>query len=83
MKLARGHVVDLLVREGESLVLTEDRCIRLSLIATAVMRHLAQPLSQEMLTERLEAEFGPAPEGAVSQVLEELEAHRLVEPSSK
>lgn len=74
----RGDVVDLLIRDGQSVVLTETRCLRLSEIATSVVTLLEEPTSVRVIEQHLEDRFGAAPEGRIRDILTELENQGLV-----
>ena len=74
----RGEVVDMVVRGGESVVLTQERCFRLSAVATQVMRVLDDPRTLEEIEADLLATFGPAPDGALASVLDDLISQGLV-----
>jgi hypothetical protein len=68
----RADLVDVLVRDGESLVLTENRCLRLTEVATAAVQILERPKERATLETMLVARFGPAPDGALDELVTEL-----------
>ena len=68
----RADLVDVFLRGGESLVLTESRCLHLAETATAAVRFLERPMECSALEELLLARFGPAPDNAVRDLLEKL-----------
>ena len=78
MIVSREDLVDVLRRDEECLVLTKERCFRLTAVATAVLDLLVKPLPDEELTRQLEAEFGAAPPGRLGEILAELESQGLV-----
>lgn len=68
----RAPVTDLLVVDGESLVLLDDQVLRLGPVATVVLQLLDDgPRSQAQLTAALEDEFGTPPEGSLRDAVEE------------
>lgn len=68
----RAPVTDLLVVDGESLVLLEDKVLRLGPVATVVLQLLDDgPHTQAQLTAALEDEFGTPPEGSLRDAVEE------------
>lgn len=76
--IERGAIVDLLVRDGESLVLTEHQCLRLSGVPTAIIEFLARPRQYAEVESHVAAVFGPPPEGRLDAVLAELAEQGLV-----
>lgn len=78
MIIERGPIIDLLERDGESLVLTEQRCLRLSAVPTAILSMLDSSRSQEEIERYVEATFGPPPPGRLQEVLDELAAADLI-----
>lgn len=76
--IERGAIVDLLMREGECLALTEGRCFRLTEVPTAILDVLARPMTRAELESHVAAEFGPPPEGRLDELLAELAAQGLV-----
>ena len=68
----RAPVTDLLVVDGESLVLLDDQVLRLGPVATVVLQLLDDgPHTQAQLTAALEDEFGTPPEGSLRDAVEE------------
>lgn len=76
--ITRGEIIDLLVRDGESLVLTPHQCLRLTEVPTAVLGLLTQPKSRAQLEAHVTSEFGPAPEGRLDELLAEMAEQGLV-----
>lgn len=76
--IVRDDVVDVLATEEESVVLTSERCLRLTQLSTCVLVFVASPRTREELEEHLERNFGPAPPGALDGVLAEMEEARLI-----
>ncbi|MHA6523092.1 PqqD family protein [Tessaracoccus sp. G1721] len=69
--IRREPVTDLLAVDGESLVLVDDKVLRLGPVATVVLQLLEDgPRSQAQLTEALEDEFGAPPEGDLTGAVE-------------
>jgi chromosome segregation and condensation protein ScpB len=61
MRVRLNPPADILVRDGEALLLYPDEAIRLAGISTEIVRLAAEPIALEDLAEALEAHFG-APE---------------------
>lgn len=78
MIISRRALVDVLWRADESLVLTESQCLRLTAIPSAVVAFVEVPCSLTDLEGHLAARFGPAPEGRLSEVLDELAGQGVV-----
>ena len=76
--LRRADIVDFLVVGEESLVLTQTQCLRLAAVPTALLAYLEEPRTVEQATAHLTAEFGPAPDGRLQQVIDDLVGHDLV-----
>lgn len=76
--IERGDIVDLLVRDGESLALTERQCLRLSEVPTLILDFLAEPQSRAAIEAHVTAVFGPPPTGRLDELLAELAAQGLV-----
>jgi len=76
--ITRGEIVDMLVRDGESLVLTESQCLRLTQAPTAVLELLAQPRSTADVETHLTTLFGSPPEGRLEEILAEMAEQGLV-----
>jgi len=76
--ITRGEIVDLLVRDGESLVLTKSQCLRLTQAPTAVLGLLAQPRSTAEIETHLTSLFGSPPEGRLEEILAEMAEQGLV-----
>lgn len=76
--IERGAIVDLLVRDGESLVLTESQCLRLTEVPTAILEFLVRPRTRAELEGHVASEFGPPPEGRLDELLAELAEQGLV-----
>jgi hypothetical protein len=72
MTFTRGDLADILLRDGESLVLLPHRCMRLSAVPTAIVTILERPKSREEIESRLEDVFGAAPQGRLDAIIEEL-----------
>ena len=72
MRLCRGDIIDMLVRDGESLVLTAGRCLRISAEGTETVLYLDRPRSMADLEAHLGKVFGSPPEGAVDRLVEDL-----------
>lgn len=66
---------------GEALVLRQDRSFILNPLTSRVWLLLEEPLDADELAERLEPDFGPAPEGAVPEILEAMLLDELVAPA--
>lgn len=78
---ARGDIVDFLTRGGESIVLMQSGCLRLSQIPTTVIEFLDVQRSEDELERHVEGRYGRAPKGALRRTLlelAELEIVRLV-----
>lgn len=69
--VARDDVVDVLVRDGESLVLTSNRCVRLTQVSTALLLLLdgSDPRPVEEIESHLEAMFGAPAEGDLADMV--------------
>lgn len=80
--LRRGDIVDLLVRDGESLVLTSHQCLRISSTGTAAILYLDQPRSVGALERHLESVFGRPPEGGVSRLVDDLVGAQVFESTT-
>lgn len=79
MTLSRGPaIVDILFSADECVVLTEQRCLRLSVAATAVLRSLSAPSDRAAVRVHVESVCGPAPDGAFESVVSELVGSGLV-----
>lgn len=76
--VTRGDIVDILHRDDECVVLTNQTCLRLTTIPTTVLRALDEPCTLDGLVARLEAEFGPSPRGRLEEILEQLDSYGLV-----
>lgn len=76
--ITRGDIVDFLVRDGESLALTPDRCLRLTDVSTAILAVLDRPRSRAEVEEHVSSLFGPPPQGRLDEVLAELVGQGLV-----
>lgn len=70
--ISRGKIVDLLVRGGQSVALTEHRCIRLTEIPTEILLFVDKARSLTDLRVHLEEQFGSAPEDKLEEILAEL-----------
>ena len=70
--------MDILVRDGESLVLTEHQCLRLTEAPTAILAMLDEPRSRAEVEAQVSALLGPPPEGRLDELLAELVEQRLV-----
>ncbi|HNJ79137.1 MAG TPA: hypothetical protein PKX56_07260 [Marmoricola sp.] len=83
MKISRAEVVDEL-RDGERCaVMVGNDVIVLSEVPTALLAALAEgPLEVGDLEQRLSEIFGPAPTGAVAEVVTQLEQAGLVTTSN-
>lgn len=80
----RAPLLDLLVADGEALVLlAPDQVVRLSPIATALVEATATPASVDHLITVTEQQFGAAPNcgtpSAVAAILAELVAAGILE----
>lgn len=76
--IERGAIVDLLVRDGESLVLTEHQCLRLTEVPTELLAFIDEPRTLEQIKAHLDERFGPAPEGRVEEIVDDLISHGLI-----
>lgn len=82
MRVRRLPVLDELTRDGETVVLLEERAVLLSPLASAALSSLGPVwTSGADLRVALEALFGaaPDPDGAVLALVSELESAGLVE----
>jgi hypothetical protein len=83
MRARRLPVADWLEREGEWLVLVDDRAVRVTGLAPEILRSTEQWRSLGDLTRRLEQVFGRPPGGRaaalVRAALDDLASERLVE----
>ena len=78
MHLARGDIADVLFGEDECLVLTTSACLRLTAVPAAIVELLETPRSEEELGVELEEWFGVAPEGRLTEMLDELRSQGVV-----
>ena len=76
--LSRGDVVDVLFGDEDCIVLTSSTCLRLTAVPAAIVESLEEPRSEDELRQALEERFGPAPEGRLEEVLEELRSQGVV-----
>ena len=60
--MTRGNIIDLLVRDGQSVVLTDTQCVRLTEIATEVLLFVHEPRSRAELVAHILHTFGPPPD---------------------
>lgn len=67
--------------EGSVVLLGSEtsQAVRLSLLGAAIRELSAAPVTLDDLGSRLEGRFGPAPEGALAQLLAELIAVGVIE----
>lgn len=72
------QVVDVLFADEECVVLTADRCLRLAAVPSAAIAYLVGPRSVPELRVHLEEHFGPAPEGNLEAMVDELIATRIL-----
>jgi hypothetical protein len=70
--LHRGEIVDVLIRDDECVILTPQRCLRLSQVATTAFQFLHRPRTRQQLVDHLEARFGAAPDDAVDDLVDAL-----------
>ena len=76
--IERGGIVDLLVRDGESLVLTESQCLRLTEVPTTILEFLVRPRTRAELEGHVASKFGPPPDGRLGELLHEMASQGLV-----
>jgi len=76
--ITRAEIVDFLVRDGESLVLTPQQCVRLTEVPTAILELLAEPRTRAQLEKQITAAFGAPPPGRLDQVLSEMAGQGLI-----
>ena len=72
MVLVRGDIVDVLAEDDECLVLLQDRCLRLTAVAAAVVELLDRPRTSVDLQTHLEVKFGRAPVGRFDEIVTDL-----------
>jgi|GEM_PF-5080685 len=74
-----ADIRDILFEDGECIVLTERRCLRLSEASSAVLWSLEKPAESTQVREYVESVCGPPPEGGFERLVDELIAAELVE----
>lgn len=77
--IRRKDIVDVLFRADEALVLTSVQCLRLSSVAACVVAYLDEPRSAKAMVAHVEAQYGPAPDGRLEEVLGELQGQGVIE----
>lgn len=76
--IERGDIIDLLVLDGESLVLTGRQCLRLTEVPTELLVYIDEPRSLEQVKAHLDDQFGPAPQGRTEEIVADLTSHGLI-----
>lgn len=84
MKARRLDIIDQIVEGDESVVLVANMVIRLSALATAILRELDDWSDSADVAETMTATFGPAPAGTnplltIESALREMAEQGLVE----
>lgn len=83
MLIGRDDVVDVLLGDDEAVVLTSRQCLRLTALSAAIVAFLVEPRPEVEVLAHLEDLFGPAPDGRLEQVLDELTHQGLIQVTSE
>ncbi|HSO68672.1 MAG TPA: PqqD family peptide modification chaperone [Arachnia sp.] len=68
--IRRSDLTDFLPAAGESLVLLDDKVLRLGPVATLILEVLGNgPVTLEQLTDELSAAFGTPPDGSLTEAV--------------